>query len=227
MGIYPWSHGKSTQYSTAPRVVSDAVLANGAGNTDTNFADKLTVKPSEGTIFIEMGDTATALGNTVWTKLAEVDRGGVVRSLSALGVLGFVDPKTGDYVVNFSEAPEKVVRFTYREDMQKNIPFRDKDGDGKTYNTMKFDITRTLVETKSRKLGATYSFELMEDFKNELGENFEDKMVDYLTTSILTEVDGEIIDMLFNSAALSNSWDATLPATWTRGIQNDLCPLAA
>jgi hypothetical protein len=83
---------------------------------------------------------------------------------------------------------------------------------------MRFEITKIAVEAKTRKLGATYSFELMEDYKNEFGENFEDKMVDYLTTTILTEVDSEVIDTLFGKATVSGSWDATMPMTWTRGI---------
>lgn len=128
--------------------------------------------------------------------------------------MGVVNPKSGVYVVNFGVAPTLGVKFTYKKDIQKNIPF----GSDKKYPTMKFDITKMAVEAKSRKLGAQYSFELIEDYKNEFGENFEDKMVDYLTTTILTEIDGETIDMLFNKATESDSWDMTMPLTWTRGI---------
>lgn len=154
-----------------------------------------------------------------WTKIAEADRSGVLHSLSsAYKVIGVVDPKTQEFVVNVTDSAGTVVgkalRFAFKEDIQKNIPF----GDGKTYNTMRFEITKIAVEAKTRKLGATYSFELMEDYKNEFGENFEDKMVDYLTTTILTEVDSEVIDTLFSKATVSGSWDATMPMTWTRGI---------
>ena len=166
--------------------------------------------------FVELGDTATHGAGTVYTKVGEVDRGGVIHQLGATAVFGVVDLKAKTYVLNFTVAPTTIVRFSYKEDIQKNVPF----GNGKTYNTMKFDITRMPVEAKTRKLGATYSFELMEDYKNEFGENFEDKMVDYLTTTILTEIDGETLGMLFNKASASSSWDATMPATWTRGINS-------
>jgi len=212
--IYPWDNG-DTAYSTAPKAKADVVVANaGALTTEKSFDGTLSAKFSEGTLFVELGNNAVAASATAWTKIAEVDKGGVVRQMGTTAVLGFVDPKTGAFVVNFGATPALAVRFAYKEDMQKNIPF----GSDKTYNTMKFDIKRLMVEAKSRKLGATYSFELMEDYKNEFGEAFEDRMVDYLTTTILTEIDGECIDMLFNGASTSSSWDATLPATWTRGV---------
>ena len=213
-GIYPFGNGDTT-YSTAPIAVNDNVVANaGALTTEVSFNGTLTKAFSEGTLFVELGNAATAVASTTWTKIAEVDRAGIVRQMGTTAILGFVDPKAGTFVVNFAATPALAVRFSYKEDMQKNIPF----GTDKTYNTMKFDIKRLMVEAKSRKLGATYSFELMEDYKNEFGENFEDRMVDYLTTTILTEIDGECIDMLFNGASTSSAWDATLPATWTRGV---------
>lgn len=214
-GIYPWGVGDTT-YSTPQSAVADAVLVDGTANTEVNFNGALSKTPSEGTIFVEVGDTVTHGAGTVYTKVGEVDRGGVIHSLGATQVFGVVDMKSKTYIVNFAVAPVFTVRFSYKEDIQKNIPF----GTGKNYNTMKFDITRIPVEAKTRKLGATYSFELMEDYKNEFGENFEDKMVDYLTTTILTEIDGETIGMLFNKATSSGSWDATMPATWTRGINS-------
>lgn len=209
--IYPWSNG-DTAYSTAQTAVNDVILADAGADANVNFNGTLTKTPSEGTLFIEMGDTASTFTST--TKIGEVDKGGVVHQLGAIGVTGIVNMKTGAWVLNFSVEPTKALRFSYKEDIQKNIPF----GSGKNYNTMKFDITKFAVEAKTRKLGATYSFELMEDYKNEFGENFEDKMVDYLTTTILTEIDGETIGMLFNKATESSSWDATLPMTWTRGL---------
>lgn len=214
--LHPWTNAK-INHSSAPTTVNDNFVADATvGNT--TFAGTLTKKVSEGTLFVEVSDKATvaeaAAAGTVWSKVAEVDRVGVIRQLGALVVMGFVDPKLNTFVVNFGAAPNKIARFTYKEDMQKNIPF----GVNKSYSTMNFDIKRIMVEAKSRKLGATYSFELMEDYKNEFGESFEDRMVDYLTTSILTEIDGECINMLFNSASATSSWDATLPATWTRGV---------
>jgi len=214
--IYPWKYGDNA-YSTPQEAVLDDILDSASGNNVKSFTGTLTEIPSEGTLFVEIGDAATNSSN--WTKIAEADRGGVLHALgSAYKVMGVVDPKTRDFVVHVTDSDDQPVelqlRFSYKKDIQKNIPF----GDGKTYNTMRFEITKIAVEAKTRKLGATYSFELMEDYKNEFGENFEDKMVDYLTTTILTEVDSEVLDMLFNKATVSGSWDATMPMTWTRGI---------
>ena len=217
--IYPWKYGDNA-YSTPQQDITVAIATDG---TATSFSGVLEVDengtmvkkvPSEGTLFLEVG-----AGGGTWTKIAEADRGGVLHALgSAYKVVGVVNPKTQEFVVNVTDSNDNPIsadlRFSFKEDIQKNIPF----GDGKTYNTMRFEITKIAVEAKTRKLGATYSFELMEDYKNEFGENFEDKMVDYLTTTILTEVDSEVLDMLFNRATVSGSWDATMPMTWTRGI---------
>lgn len=212
--IYPWGDGDSV-YSTPQTDVSDNILADAGGNTDTAFSGTLSKTPSEGTLFIEVGDAATVVGSTTFTKIGEIDKRGVVHSLgSTYTIIGFVDPSELTYVINFATAPDKGLKFTYKEDIQKNIPF----GADQTYSMMNFNISKIPVEAKTRKLGATYSFELMEDYKNEFGENFEDKMVDYLTTSILTEIDGEIISMLFTKAEVTGSWDATMPLTWTKGL---------
>ena len=212
--IYPWKGGDNA-YSSPQSAVEEDILsaANASGNTATSFTGTLSNVPSEGTLFIEIAN------GTAFTKIAEVDRNGVVNSLtSAYRVVGVVNPKTLDFVVTVTElngSPiEKQLRFSYKKDIEKNIPF----GTSKTYSTMRFEITKVAVEAKTRKLGATYSFELMEDYKNEFGENFEDRMVDYLTTTIATEIDSEVIDLLFSKATTSDTWDATMPMTWTRGI---------
>jgi len=214
MGTYPWGPGDTT-YSTPQNLKTKAVLASGTGNTNKIFSGKLDDKFSEGTIFLEINSAAD--GSGVWTKVAEVDRSGVLfpMSNSNVRVLGSVDPKSLDYVVSFPDiTPDKAIRFSYAKDIQKNIPF----GSEKTYNTMRFDIKRVPVEAKTRKLGTTYSFETIEDYQAEFNENFEDRMVEYLTTNILSEIDGEILGDLFGLAAHSDTWDAAMPAGWVRGI---------
>lgn len=51
----------------------------------------------------------------------------------------------------------------------------------------------------------------------EFGEKFEDRMVDYLTQTILTEIDAEILELLFASAHYVDSWSCEMPAIWSRG----------
>ena len=168
--IYPWKQGDNA-YSTPQNDLKHTILAtaDATGNNQTTFtgvlkddddADGVRRVPSEGTIFVEISDGAT------WTKIAEADRGGVLHALSsAYKVMGVVNPKTQEFVINITDssgtAIKKALRFVFKEDIQKNIPF----GTGKTYNTMRFEITKIAVEAKTRKLGATYSFELMEDYK--------------------------------------------------------------
>lgn len=212
--IYPWGPGDTT-YSTPQTAATEVVLATGAANTATSFTGKLDNKYAEGTVFLELNSAADGTGT--WSRIGMIDKGGHLHKMTALNVLGAVNPKTLEYVVSFVDAaPTKAVRFSYFKDIQKNIPF----GSDKTYSTLKFDISQIPVEAKTRKLGASYSFEMIEDYKAEFGENFEDRMVDYMTTSILTEVDGEILSDLFGQAVHSDTWDAAMPGTWTRGINS-------
>lgn len=234
--IYPWKPGSDT-YSLPPVSVTDIIVGTGSSQpaieTDvertTNVSGTLTKIPSEATLFLEL---ALSSASTSFIKFASVDRGGVVKQISSAkgigSVLGMVDPKTNNYVLTIktvhidSSNPTITIRWSYLQDNQKNVVFNNSTsagtGDHKTMNTMQFDITKINVEAKTRKLGARYSFELMEDYKAEFGENFEEKMVDYLTTTILTEVDSETIGMLASNAKWTTSWDATMPATWVRGI---------
>ena len=240
VNVYPFGPG-DTGYSKPSTKVRDAVnttVYTTVGDVDSkidsvtqiteNTNGTLSSKFSEGTLFLE----SSTVGSSTWTKFASVDRSGVVSKIGAgvVGgvstVYGFVDPKTGEYVVTIQDAngnplgDNYAVRWTYLADVQKNVLFSnttDANGDVKNINTMQFDITRQNVEVITRKLGARYSFELMEDYKNEFGEDFEDKIVDYLTTTILTEIDGEVISMLSNGAQWSDTWSAKMPMTWTKG----------
>lgn len=215
--IYPWKPG-DTQYSTPPES-EDVDLAVTAVSPTVN--GQLAFDHSEGTLYVEIGNKNTA--SDVWTRIAIVDKNGTIstQSNSPTMVLGAVDPMTRNYVVSFVTVPvvsgtsdPVQVRFHYEKDFQKNIPF----GDDQTYNTLGFEIKSVAVEAKSRKLGATYSFEAAEDWKSEFNENLEDRIVDYMTKSILTEIDGEVITALRTKATHFAEWDADQPATWTRGL---------
>ena len=215
--IYPWKPGDTT-YSSAQEPV-DVELAI---STDTpTVQGQLEFDHAEGTLYVELGNKNA--DSDVWTRIAIVDKNGIISTManSPANVLGAVDPKTRNYVVSFVTVPTDTggtnalqVRFHYEKDFQKNIPF----GDDQTYSTMTYKITSVAVEAKSRKLGATYSFEAAEDWKNEFNENLEDKIVDYMTKSILLEIDGEIITKLRTSATHFAEWSAELPMTWTRGV---------
>lgn len=213
--IYPWKPG-DTEYSTAQAAVGVTL----AITTDTPTASgRLNFDHAEGTLRVEIGNKAA--DSDVWTAVAIVDKNGIISTKpeSRYTVLGAVNPTTRDYVVSFVEVPVDStdaplqVRFRFDKDFQKNIPF----GDERTYSMMNFKITQKSVEAVSRKLGATYSFEAAEDWKNEFNENLEDKIVDYMTKAILTEIDGEVLYKLRTAATHTSTWSAEMPATWTRG----------
>lgn len=184
-----------------------------------------------------INDDAT---NPQWVRIARFDKQGIIQSMYDQDVIiGAIAQGDRSYTLAFvNTAPAHGLRITYRMDVQKNVPFGgqgtggttggqgagndfypDSTGRfGQTYNTLNFNITRIPVEAKTRKLGANYSFELIEDYQAEFGEKFEDRMVDYLHQTILTEIDAEIIDTLFSSAHYIDNWDCEMPAIWSRGI---------
>jgi len=239
--LYPWRHGKGTEYSTPQNILSNDVLplASAASNTSKTFAGALSKIPSEGTAYLEMcvNDDAT---NPQWVRVARFDKQGIIQNMYDSDVIiGAVAQGDRNYTVAFvNTAPKHALRISYRMDIQKNVPFggqgtggtangQGAGGDfypdatgrfGQTYNTLNFNISRIPVEAKTRKLGANYTFEIIEDYQAEFGEKFEDRIVDYLHQTILTEIDAEILDMLFNSAHYIDTWDCEMPAIWTRGI---------
>jgi len=242
--IYPWSYGKSTNYSTpfnknnANNLYSVTIASAGTNPHGGLIADPATptvaMKWGEGTLFIE---EKTSTGPDIWTRRAAVDHNGNVVEIDhynqviapgATGeknIIGFFDPKTSKYVLQFLNAPAGDIRIIWSADMQKNIPFDMFDSTGariqkSTYRTMKFDINKINIEAKSRKLGATYSFETAEDYKNEFNEDFETRMIDYLTRTILTEIDMEILGDLYMGAKHTATWDSRMPASWTKGLND-------
>lgn len=231
--LYPWRHGKGTEYSTPQTHIADEVLSNAAAgaNSEKSFTGTLSKIPSEGTLFLEMcvkHDPDPT--KQVWVRIARFDKSGVLHSMYDQDVvLGSVNHNQRTFVLAFAkDAPTKALRLSYRMDVQKNIPFGGSGNPaqdypdhhnrfGQTYNTLNFNISRIPVEAKTRKLGANYSFELIEDYQAEFGEKFEDRMIEYLKQTILTEIDGEVIDLLFSSAHFVDSWNCEYPAVWSRG----------
>ena len=232
--LYPWRHGKSNEYSTPQNHITDEVLSNAAAETNSTktFSGELSKIPSEGTLYLEMCVKHDPdISKQIWIRIARFDKTGMLQSMYDQDtVIGSVNQAQKNYVLAFNaQAPNKALRLSYRMDIQKNVPFGgtgnaandypDATGRyGRTYNTLNFNITRVPVEAKTRKLGSNYSFELIEDYQAEFGEKFEDRMVDYLHQTILTEIDSEIIDLLFGSAHYIDSWSCEMPAIWSRGI---------
>jgi len=232
--LYPWRHGKGSEYSTPQTFLTTEVLpfASAAGNSAKTFSGALDKVPSEGTAYVEMLVNNTAdPTQQQWVRVARFDKQGILQSMYDQDVIiGSIAQGDKNFVLAFTNnAPTKALRISYRMDIQKNVPFGgtgDAANDypdhhnrfGQTYNTLNFNITRIPVEAKTRKLGSNYSFELIEDYQAEFGEKFEDRMVDYLHQTILTEIDAEIIDLLFNSAHYIDTWDCEMPAIWSRGV---------
>lgn len=240
--LYPWRNGKSTEYSTPQSILNDDVLttANASANTSKSFSGTLSKIPAEGTAYVEMELTGSSdATKQQWIRIARFDKQGILQSgYDADTVIGHIAQGDRNFVIGFANTtPTKPIRISYRMDIQKNVPFGgagtggvaagmnngsfypDITGRyGQTYNTLNFNITRVPVEAKTRKLGANYSFELIEDYQAEFGEKFEDRMVDYMHQTILTEIDMEILNLLFGAAHYVDEWSCEMPSIWTRGI---------
>lgn len=79
-----------------------------------------------------------------------------------------------------------------------------------TYPTMSFELVKTGVEAKTKKLGAQWSPELAEDMEATQGIDVEAEMVNLLSYEIGAEIDRQIIDEMVKAAITGGSvtaWD--------------------
>lgn len=219
--VYPWNSTEakrthSTEMS-ANHVTNDTI--SGDPSSATTFTDTIANEWAEGTLFVYY----VAAGGASTVPIAQVMRDGTMRQLvdsiggTAFSLVGGVNTKTkaGTFSISANIGTTgAALRWDYYKNWEKVIPF----GSDQTFNKLKFDITSRKIETKSRKLGASYSYETVEDYQSEFGDNFEDKVVDSLSQVINTEIDSEILYRLWTGAQLSDTWDSVMPSTWTRGI---------
>lgn len=219
--VYPWNSTEAKRsHSTemnANHVTNDTI--SGDPSSVTTFTDTITNEWAEGTLFVYY--VPVGGGNSI--PIAQVMRDGTMRQLvdnvggTAFSLVGAVNSKTkvGTFSISANiGSAGAALRWDYFKNWEKVIPF----GSDQTFNKLKFDITSRKIETRSRKLGASYSYETVEDYQSEFGDNFEDKVVDALSQVINTEIDSEILYKLWSNASLSDTWDSTMPSTWTRGI---------
>lgn len=217
--MYPWTNAADRRKHSTPmeasHVTTDTIT--GAGNL-TTYNDVITNEWAEGTLMLIMHDDSANADIPV----AQVLKNGDVRQLvasvngTAFNLVGSVNINTRQAVLNLSAAIGDAAdsfRWDYYKNWEKVIPF----GADQTFNKIRPVLKSIPVDTVSRKLGASWSYEFLEDFEAEFGENGEDKIVDTLSQVILTEIDSEILYKLFTGAFHSTSWSKTMPGTWTRG----------
>lgn len=83
--------------------------------------------------------------------------------------------------------------------------------EGSAGRKMTMEIISQAVESKSRKLQATWTIEAMQDLNSQHGLDIETEMTRALSTQITQEIDNEIITDLLSLAGTVSSWDGALP----------------
>lgn len=83
--------------------------------------------------------------------------------------------------------------------------------EGSAGRKMSMEIISQAVESKSRKLQATWTVEAMQDLQNQHGLDIENEMTRALSTQIIQEIDNEIITDLYSLAGTVASYDGSVP----------------
>lgn len=83
--------------------------------------------------------------------------------------------------------------------------------EGSAGRKMSMEIVSQAVESKSRKLQATWTVEAMQDLQNQHGLDIENEMTRALSTQIIQEIDNEIITDLYSLAGTVASYDGSVP----------------
>lgn len=83
--------------------------------------------------------------------------------------------------------------------------------EGSPGRKMSMEIVSQAVESKSRKLQATWTVEAMQDLQNQHGLDIENEMTRALSTQIIQEIDNEIITDLYSLAGTVASYDGSVP----------------
>jgi len=225
--IYPWTSDVSNRNHSTPldasHVTTEVIMDEStpsvaaAGNLKTYY-HTIANEWAEGTLMLVLHDTSANADIPVAQVLKNGDLRQLVSSVNGTSftLAGNVNTFTRQGVVNLSTVIGDVAdtfRFDYYKNWEKVIPF----GSDQTFNKIRPMLKSIPVDTVSRKLGASWSYEFLEDFESEFGESGEDKIVDTLSQVILTEIDSEILYKLFTGAYHSNTWDMRMPGSWTRG----------
>ena len=85
--------------------------------------------------------------------------------------------------------------------------------EGTVGRKMGMEIVTQAVESKSRRLSASWTVEAMQDLQNQHGLDMENEMTKSMSTEIIQEIDNEILVDLLSLAGTVATYDGSLPAT--------------
>jgi hypothetical protein len=225
INIYPWTSEFEKRKHSEPmdhrRVTTDVL---GTGDL-TEFSGTLTNDPAEGTLFIYL-----EVGPAIFP-IARIDNktGDILQLIdevngTAFKLVGKFDPSSKSYSIYLSNAvatASDTIRFDYYLDWQRVVSYGKDDAahlrEGKNFNTVSPKVTSIDVTAKSRKIGTEYSYEAEEDWEAELGESFENRIVESLKDIISRELDSELLWNLYDMAVHTDTWNETMPAMWNQG----------
>lgn len=141
---------------------------------------------------------------TFTTKIQPIVESSLVAYVDSVEVtVSTVDPATGAFTLASAPAGGTVVTADY------NISHEGNDLGGE----IEFDVTSTSIEAQQKRLKAKWTLEAQQDLRAYHGVDAEVELTALLGSEITREIDGMIIDKLYNGAGSNVNWDSAYPGT--------------
>lgn len=115
---------------------------------------------------------------------------------------GTVNYETGAVSITYASAPGDDVNAAY----QYNLEYAPTQAP-----QFNMEIAERIVVAKPRRLRTNYAFAAAYDVEKQFGINMDDELLEASIMEIKHEIDQEILGDLYRQAALTHSWDATVP----------------
>jgi hypothetical protein len=193
--MFNWQQVGQTPVDTA--YTSDAVNQEYlAGAGTKNYSGNLAYIPvTPGTIQIT---TTTGANITVF----DDGNGNLTDGAPTPQVSGTINYTTGAYSITFLANTTQPLTANYSYNLE-TAP--------STIPQIDIRVDEQIIQARPRKLRALYAFDASYDLEMSQGINIDDALLQAVTSEIKHEIDGEILNDLYNQAAQTTNWNRTVP----------------
>lgn len=130
-------------------------------------------------------------------------KGGIVSAVSGTTITGTINYQTGSFTITFPEAvtgtPEIAYSYNNEYAPSHSIPQID------------LRVRELTLTAKSRKLRSNYAFDAAYDLEMSQGVTMDNVLLEAASAELKFELDGEILNDLWNQAGLTSTWNNVAP----------------
>jgi hypothetical protein len=184
--------GAANKYNYSSETIEEEMLGTDGA---TSYTGNLAYTP------VVAGSVEISCGNTT---LVETDAGDGTATLAATGVTGTLNYSTGAFSITFNSetSADVVATYQYNQEFGPSV-----------VPEVTFKVDETIIRAQNRRLKALYAFSAGYDVKMAYGIDIDLALLEAVTSEILHEIDGEIMNDLYVQAGNTASWDKTPAST--------------